>query len=456
MECMTIEEIIKAVGGKMTDGKAIFEKEVGAVCTDTRKIEPGCIFMAIKGEKFDGHDFVKDAIEKGAVAAITEAQIGKFPCISVSSTRKALLDLARAYRLKFKLHLVGVTGSVGKTTTKEMVYLALSSKYKTLKTEGNLNNEIGLPQNLFKLDSSYEAAVLEMGMSHFGEIHRLSSAAQPTAGIITNIGFSHIENLGSREGILKAKLEILDGMNPSAPLIINADDDMLSALTLDRETITFGIENKHSEVRAENINFSETSSFDIIYKGIAYPAVLNCIGKHNVLNALAAFAAGVVCGAEPEEIIKKLSEYSPIGMRQKIEKRGQQTLIIDCYNASPDSMKASLSVLSKLTPENGGRRVAVLADMLELGDMAPKLHEKVGEMAVEAGVEKLICYGENAKYIAAKADELGLHSGSTTDKGMLIEYLKASLKPGDIVLFKGSRGMKLEEVINELYGQESF
>lgn len=446
MEAMTFEEIARAVGGiSPISGKS------AVICTDTRKLEEGCVFLALSGANFDGHDFVRAAFEKGAALAITEREVGKLPCVVVGSTRKALLDLARYYRLKFSPVLVGVTGSVGKTTTKEMIALALSAKYKTLKNEGNLNNEIGLPLTLFRLDSDCEAAVIEMGMSHFGEIHRLSSAAQPTLSVITNIGFSHIENLGSQEGILKAKLEILDGMSANAPLILNADDALLSQVCLDREILTYGIENETADVRAVNLSIGETTEFDILYQGESRHAVLNCIGRHNVLNALAAFSVGICSGVAPEAILEKLAQYTPTGLRQRIEKRGEHTLIIDCYNASPDSMKAALSVLSQLKPENAGRRVAVLADMLELGEMSPELHESVGEMAVQSGIDKLICYGNYARYIAKRADELGLHSGSTTDKEMLLEYLKATLRPDDVVLFKGSRGMRLEEIIEELY-----
>lgn len=446
MEILSLEEISEAVGSVTpVTGK------VDRICTDTRKITENSVFIALKGANYDGHSFVKPAIEGGALAAITEFQIGNCPCIKVKDTRKALLDIAKFYRKKFSPILVGVTGSVGKTTTKEMIYLVLSSKYKTLKNEGNFNNEIGVPLTLFNLDSSYEAAVIEMGMSHFGEIHRLSRVSKPTVSVITNIGFSHIENLGSQEGICKAKLEILDGMEQEAPLILNADDKILSKICLDREIITYGVDNELADVRAINIESTLDTKFDIAYKKEFYHAKLGCIGKHNILNALAAFSVGITCNIEPELIISALEKYEPVGMRQRVEKKNGQTVIIDCYNASPDSMRAALSVLSQLVPENGGNRVAVLADMLELGEMSPALHESVGEMAVNAGIDKLICYGDNAKFIAKRADEMGLHSGFTSDKGMLLEYLGMTVKPGDIVLFKGSRGMKLEEIIGEFY-----
>lgn len=448
MEKMTLEEIARAVGSSCNK-----RGEASVICTDTRKIEKGCIFIALTGANFDGHSFVKTAFKSGALAAVTEYQIEDYPCIVVENTRKALLDLAKFYRRKFNIVLAGITGSVGKTTTKEMISLALSAKYKTLKTEGNLNNEIGLPLTLFRLDGSYQAAVIEMGMSRFGEIHRLASTAQPTVGVITNIGFSHMENLGSQEGILKAKLEILDGMDEDAPLVVNNDDSHLAGICVDRNIITYGIDHD-AEIRGVDIEQNtESTRFSIVYKKESYPVALPCIGKHNVYNALAAFAVGVLNDVPPQDITAKLAEYEPSGMRQRVEKRGEQTLIIDCYNASPDSMRAALSVLSQMKPENGGRRIAVLADMLELGERSPELHEQVGEMAVNAKIDKLICYGNMARYTAKRADELGLHSGCTGDKGMLTEYIKATVKPDDIVLFKGSRGMHLEEIITEIYGE---
>ncbi len=456
MEKILLSEIAKLFGSEFSSGEFALD-----ICTDTRKITKDCLFVALCGENFDGHDFVDTAIANGAVAALTQRQIGENPCIIVPDTREALLKIASFYRNKFSLTLCGITGSVGKTTTKEMIALALSAEYKTLKTEGNLNNEIGLPITLFRLDESYSAAVIEMGMNHFGEIERLSKTCRPTIGVITNIGVSHIENLGSREGILKAKLEILDGMSEEATLIVNCDDDMLASVyeNVPNEVINYGIDNQSSDFRAINIKTSELAGemhteFDVAYYGKIQHICLPCLGKHNVSNALAAFCVGICSGVEPEKIANKLSEYVPAGLRQRVEKMGEQTVIIDCYNASPDSMKAALSVLMEMTPEKDGRRVAVLADMLELGEHSKELHSQVGEMAAKMGVEVLACYGENARYIAGKADELGLHAGCATDKGMLVEYLRMKLRKNDIVLFKGSRGMRLEEVISELYGEK--
>lgn len=452
MEEILLGDILRATGSDSQLPEMCFNK----ICTDTRAIEPGCLFIALRGNTFDGNDFVKAAIESGAAAAVTERPIEGLPCIAVKSGNQALLDIASAYRQKFNIPVCAVTGSVGKTTVKEMTALAFGAKYNTLKTEGNLNNEIGMPKTLFGLDRNTGAAVIEMGMNHFGEIERMSRSCRPTMAIINNIGSSHIENLGSREGILKAKLEVLAGMENNAPLIVNRDNDMLCDVDcrLGRGVIGFGIDSD-CDFRAENIAvMSEGTEFDIAYGGQREHITLPCIGRHNVYNALAAFSAGVTIGIDPAGIARKLSEYTPVGMRQRIRRALGQTVIIDCYNASPDSMNAAIDVLMQTKPEKGGRRAAVLADMLELGERAPELHSAVGKYAAEEGVDLLICYGHNAAYIAKGAEVAGLHAGCTTDKSMLCDYLKAVLREGDTVLFKGSRGMKLEETIAEIYGKE--
>lgn len=449
MEDLTIYEVIEAVKGSFGyPAKQI----VSSICTDTRKITKGCVFIALKGANFDGHNFAQKAMELGAVAVITQKPIDGVKCIIVDSTQKALLDIAGYYRQRFSPVLVGVTGSVGKTTTKEMIALVIGSKFKTLKTSGNLNNEIGLPLTLLQLDSTYEAAVIEMGMSHFGEISRLSMASKPTCGVITNIGFSHIENLLSQDGILKAKLEILDGMTSEAPLILNGDDKLLQKVgkELNRNLIYYGIENKQVEVFGSDIKVKDgVTYFNINYFGKSISASINCIGIHNVMNALAAFCVGTTLKIEPEQMIKAISEFAPDSMRQSIKKMGNQIVITDCYNASPDSMKASLSVLSEIEPEKSGRRIAVLGDMLELGEMSQNLHKKVGEYVKSSKTDCVICYGEYAKFISEVS---GLkESYYFQDKNKTAEFLKNYLKDDDVVLFKASRGMKFEEFISELY-----
>lgn len=457
-EQLPVFDIIAAINGKphLVSHPQMYAY-VDLISSDTRTIQKGSIFFAIKGDKYDGHDYVKEAIKAGAVVAVTERVVDECPCIIVPNTRKALLDLACYYRSKFSPILVGVTGSVGKTTTKEMIALALSTSYKTMKTEGNHNNEIGLPFTLFSLNHSYSAAVIEMGMSHFGEIDRLSRTARPTICVITNIGYSHLENLGSRDGILKAKMEILNGATSDAPLVINADDPYLYSIklkyTIKNKIITFGIENEDADFRAINVTFNEFgSTFDLMYENeVIQSFTLPCSGIHNVMNALCAAAVAKISNADMSAVAKALMNFETDPLRQHIEKRGEQTLLVDCYNASPTSMEAAINLLADMKPEGEGRRVAVLGDMLELGAKSPHLHEKLGEYVVRKNIDILVCYGEYAKYIAKRADELGMHSGCSNQKDMIVNFLKFKLRPNDIVLFKASRGMQLEEIIEELY-----
>jgi len=451
MEKLNLTEIAAALGTTVP-----IEAEITEISTDTRNLPEGCLFLALKGTHFDGHAFAKRAVESGAAAVVTEYEIEGCPCLIVPDTRRALLQIATYYRKKFSPVLIGVTGSVGKTTSKEMIALVLSSSFNTLKTQGNLNNEIGLPKTLLELNSGHEAAVIEMGMSDFGEIHRLSSATQPTIGVITNIGFSHIENLKSQEGILKAKLEILDCMKDDAPLVVNGDDAYLEPLKnkLSRPVYTYGIENEDVDVRAVDITAEENStSFNVIENGEKTCCVtLPCVGLHNVLDALGAYCAGRLAKIEPEKIAEALGKYKTVGFRQNIEQHGTYTLIVDCYNASPDSMKAALHVLKEM--KSSGRKAAVLGDMLELGDLSRKLHEIVGNMTLASGADQIFCYGTQARYIAEAAAAAGASVFHTEDKTELCCAIRAYLRPGDLILFKASRGMHLEDCIKEIFRQE--
>ena len=422
------------------------------VCTDTRKITDGCLFIAIKGENFDGHDFAAKAIESGAEAVIVEKDCGLGNRqILVESTRQALLDLAGYYRSLFNIPVVGITGSVGKTTTKEMTHAVMSVKYNTLKNEGNLNNEIGVPLTLFRLDKTHEAAVIEMGMSGFDEISRMTKAVRPDVAIISNIGVSHIEHLGSREGILKAKLEILHGMKEDAPVILNADDDMLITVRPGAHpVIYYGIENENCLLKASDITSKENETEMIAsFSGGSGRVSLPFPGRHNIYNALAATAAGTVFGIEPEDAFEALKNYVPAGMRQRINKKFGMTFIEDCYNASPDSQAAALAVLGEM---KGGRRIAVIGDMLELGAVSKDAHYGVGTKAAENKIDAVFTYGERSLETArgAKDGNVALVK-SFSDKTELSDALADYLEQGDSVLFKASRGMKLEDVIYSLY-----
>lgn len=446
METLKVSEIAKACGGEFN-----IDAEITSVAIDTRKIEKGCLFICIKGERFDAHQFIDEAFEKGASAVMIseDVKLDK-PYIKVDDTAKQMLVLAGYYRSKFDIPIVALTGSVGKTTTKEFTHLVVNSKYKAIKTHGNLNNEIGLPQMLFMLDNSIEAAVIEMGMNHFGEIHRLAAATQPTMGIITNIGVSHIENLGSREGILKAKLEILDGLKKGAPLFLNGDNDLLSTVKNDDYKIYFYAVDNDADFKAvdikENLN---TTSFTVRYFGREQKITIPAIGKHNVYNALVAFAVGILLNIDAETAADALKNYEPSGMRQKVVEINGLTSIEDCYNASPDSMKAGITTLAGI---KACKKIAVLSDMLELGEYSEQAHYNVGRMAAENKIDYLLCVGSDAKHIVDGAKDNGLDSAYLFDsKQSLTDKLFEITQKGDAVLFKASRGMKLEEVISEIY-----
>lgn len=445
MEKLKLSEIAPYLGATYNK-----DAEFDSVCIDTRKITKGCLFICIKGERFDAHQFADEALSFGASAVMIHSDIepnGAY--IKVDDTSKAMLSLSGYYRSKFDIPVIGLTGSVGKTTTKEFTHLVVSAKYNAIKTLGNLNNEIGVPQMLFQIDNSTEAAVIEMGMNHFGEISRLVNEVKPTIGLITNIGVSHIENLGSREGILKAKLELCEGLAEGAPLILNGDNDMLQTVKDEHHKVVFyGIEN--GEFKAENIVETDNStSFDVAYYGKKQHITIPTIGIHNVYNALAAFAVGYFLNVEPQAAADALGTYVPAGMRQKVVDVDGITSIEDCYNASPDSMRAALKTLSNI---KGNKKIAVLGDMLELGDYAKTAHTEVGKAVAENKIDYLLAYGNDAKFYVDGAKQDGVENAFLfDDKEKLSEMLLNIATKGDAILFKGSRGMKLEDVINTVY-----
>lgn len=448
MKAFTLQEAAAALGLPQMQAQAT----LADVCTDTRKIQPGSLFVCLRGERFDGHAFASQAAQLGAAALLVDHPVdADVPQLVVTDTGKALLQLAGWYRRRFQLPVVGLTGSVGKTTTKEFIALVLGAKYNTLKTQGNLNNEIGVPQMLFRLEDSHTAAVIEMGMNHFGEISRLTRAVAPTVGLITNIGVSHIENLGSRAGILQAKLEILEEMAPDAPLIVNMDNDMLRTVKLgDRPLLTFAIDDQSADFTATDIaEQGSTTTFTVHHSTFNQPVTIPTVGIHNVYNALAAMAVGYVTGVDSAAAASALANYVPAGMRQNLVQVGGVQVIEDCYNASPDSMRAALQTLGKLPVH---RRYAVLGAMLELGDYAKEAHTQVGKMAAENGIDSVLAYGADAAYIVEAAKQAGLENARLFDtKEALAQSLAQQVQPGDGVLFKGSRGMHLEDVMHTVY-----
>ena len=450
---ISLEKAAQMMSGKCVNcGEGFFT----SVTTDTRKIEKGSLFVALCGEKFDGHDFAAKAIEDGAAAVVSQKKaqdLGKnIPTIEVENTYTALLDLAKGYRESLDLCVVGVTGSVGKTTTKDMIAAVLSQGMKTQKTQGNLNNHIGVPKTIFSISENDEAAVIEMGMNHKNEISPLSKAAQPDIAVITCIGVSHIENLGSREGILEAKLEILDGMQPDAPIVISADNDILGAIEqLDEHPIIrTAVTSIDADITAKNIvEGTEGSRFDVyVGENFFVSLFLPAIGIHNIQNALLAVAVGIEMGLSELQIAAGIAAYAPSGMRQKITKIAGLTFIEDCYNASPTSMIASLTTLSSLA--QGKRAVAVLGDMLELGEIAESSHLEVGAFAAEKCSE-VVCCGKLAKKIYEGVQQCGCKATLFDTNDKAAQYLIKTLKEGDVVLFKASHSMHFEEIISTVY-----
>lgn len=443
-------EIAKALG-TIVDSQNIINR----VSIDSRDVDEHTLFFAIKGERFDGHDFVKDVAEKGVGAIVCHKKVEcDAPVIYVKDTKDALLDLASYYKDTFSdLLLIALTGSVGKTTTKEMVACVMAQKGETLKTEGNFNNEIGMPRTLFRLEETTKNAVIEMGMDGFGQISVLTNCAKPDCAIITSIGVSHIEILGSRDGILQAKLEILEGLKKGSLVFLNGDDDKLSTVKLDDYNVVFfGIENENCDVRAVDIKEVGLSTEFIAIKGdVKQKITIPTVGIHNVYDALAAFAVGLEYGITPESIADGLKNYAPSGMRQRIKEVKGITFIEDCYNASPDSQKAGLNSLCKIAKQ---RKIAVLGDMLELGSFSEQAHRMVGEYAANCGVDILYTVGNESKYMADSALKAGLSNVQNfTDKAKLAEILVNELQKGDTILFKASRGMKLEEIFESIYKQ---
>ena len=446
-----MEEILLSEIASWCNAETTLTGSVKSISTDSRVVDENTLFIALKGERFDANDFVDDVLSKNAKAVVCSRYSGKSDrVLLVEDTGKALLEIAKGYRQKFNIPFVALTGSVGKTTTKGMVHAVLSEKFNTLKTQGNLNNEIGVPKTLFCVENTHEAAVIEMGMNHFNEISRLTDAVKPDIGIITNVGTAHIENLGSREGILKAKMEITEGMKKGAPLIINGDNDMLSAIsTADFEVIKFGIDANDLYMKASNVKFlPDGSEFVASCEGEEVVAFVPAVGVHNVYNALCAMCVGKKLGFSLKEAAGALKNFAPEGMRQNVRSVNGYVFIEDCYNANPDSMKASLVTLNTIKKS---RSIAVLGDMLELGSYSDEAHLAVGKFAAEQKTDIVLTFGEAAELIKKGAEGAGALAKGFADKAELTSYLKSILQKNDTVLFKGSRSMKMEEIFHTLY-----
>ena len=440
-------DIARMCGGRLTGEN----KLLSSVATDSRETDTGTLFVAIKGERMDGHDYISKAAESGLGCALVSKQPEDcgVSCIMVDDTVEALGRLAAEYRKLFEIKVVGVTGSVGKTTTKEFAYAVLSERFKTVKTEGNHNNNIGLPMTLLNIPADTEAAVIEMGMSGFGEISYLSKIACPDVALITNIGSSHVEKLGSREGIAKAKLEIRDGLKSGGTLILGGDEPLLAG----QNALYVGRKENCDVVITSSRSDEEKSFFTLKGDRISGEYTIPALGEHNVSNAAMAAAAGLALGLDVNEIKSGLTKYKTTGMRQNIAEYGDRIFIEDCYNASPESMLASLKVLSEIAEKRSKRSVAVLGDMLELGAYSHEGHRRVGNGAANENIEMLVTFGNDALYIAKGAAEAGMDPGrifsfyNTDDVSKIGNFLLSETGSGDVVLFKASRGIKLERVM---------
>lgn len=449
MKPITLNQIAAITGGKLIGGNG--DELITGVVRDNREVERGNLFVCFTGEKADGHDFAADAAGRGAACCLCEREPDKrdIAHILVPSTAKAICQIAEYYRSLFDIPIIGITGSVGKTTTKEMTAAVLGAHFSVLKTEGNLNNELGVPLTLLRMREEHTAAVIEMGISDFGEMHRLSKMVRPTACIMTKIAHSHLEQLGDLDGVLKAKSEIFDFMQPRSTAIVCGDDIRLAALESGTEKLTYGEESGNDFV-AEDVSDSITEGVSCRIKTPdgALNTKIHGYGRHLALAALAAAATAKTLGMTEDEIARGIESYSPIGGRSNVIQTGYITIVDDCYNANPDSVKSAITSLAGVK----GRRVAILGDMLELGKNSDELHRSVGICAGENGIDSVICCGNSANHIFSALISTDSRIGHYHFplKNALFAQLASLIQKGDTVLVKASHGMHFEEIVEEL------
>lgn len=485
MKTIYAQELADAVGGTLLSGNG--DVAISAVSTNSKEIEKGALFVPIIGERVDAHRFINMALEAGATTTFTardcEQYLSGKAYIKVEDTLEALQKAATWYRRQFHAKLIGITGSVGKTTTKEMIAAAVETKYKTLKTKGNMNSQVGLPLMMFQLDDSVEVAVIEMGMSEVGEMSRLAAIAKPDMVVMTNIGVSHIGQLGSRENIRKEKMNIIDEFTGGNYVFVNGDDPLLHELKqyvadakhgcLPNETLfdhatmekfslamvqEFG-SSQHCEYHAgQHVTIGDSLRFQFTAKGTSEEIELGVLGAHNVNNATVALAIAMNLGIEPAVAKKGLAAYRPISMRGQTYQSSGMKIIDDTYNASPDSMKSAVSVL--LETAGIQRRIAVFADVLELGEVSRKCHYDVGTYIAKTHnhgiqLDMVLTVGTEAKAICDGITDSGasIVTKSFEQNQQVIDFLKEHAKAGDGILVKGSRGMHMEEVVAALKGE---
>ena len=456
---MDVNFILNSTGGKLLSGDT--GTKFSGVSTDTRKITNDDIFIALKGENFDGHNFIEEAFNNGAAGAVVEttpsSELNGRVLIQVPSTLRALGDLASDWRMSFpNLQLAAITGSNGKTTTKEMTWSIVSLKHNTLKNTGNYNNLIGLPLTLFELNESYSAATVEVGMNDFGELTRLSEIARPDIGAITNIGHAHLEKLGGLDGVAKAKGELVANFDEDNIFVVNLDDPRVSKIadSLNCQKITYGIESDEAMIKASKIESSDFSNIKFMMNidGRQIPVRIKGIGLHNVLNSLCAAGIALSLGCDHSQIQQGLANYVPTNMRlEVIETPYGFKVINDAYNANPDSMKRAVDELVRLRGK--GKTIAILGDMLELGEGSKSEHIGLGKYLYDSGVNKVIAYGEfSTNLLEGYGDSNNALVAKTHEEAARILLDQAS--PEDLVLIKGSRGSRMELVIKQLQQEQ--
>ena len=453
MENITIAEVISATRGKLLSGNT--DQIINNVSCDSRNITENCLFVPLKGENFDGNDFIGNAFENGATVSLVSSGFDtssiQGSLIEVEDTLEAMQNLAKYYLGKFDIPVIGVTGSVGKTTTKEMIAAALGNTMKVFKTDGNYNGQIGLPLTVFNLDSSYEIAIFEMGVSKFGEMEKLADIADPDIGVITNIGMSHMENFKTMENTCREKLKIVK--RDDAILYLNGDCPILveGSEKVPQKIVCFGL-NGDYPYRCQDVYASNGSTnFTLVTPEFREEISIPCLGIQNVYNALVAIAIAINRGVHLEDIKEGLLTFKNVVMRQQISEINGITIIDDSYNSSPDSMKSAVSVLKSI---EGGKKIVVMADMLELGENSKKAHYDIGRYIAIEGIDVLIAVGEQSKNAAEGASsanqDIEVYECDNNDEAF--ERLKSLVGSGDKVLIKGSRAKHTEEIVNNLKG----
>ena len=457
MKNMTLQNIATACQGQLVCQKDQENIQIKGAVLDSRQVEEGYLFFATKGERVDGHNFIPQVAEKKAACVVCEKVPAgvEIPYILVEDSFVALKKVAAFYRENLTIPVVGITGSVGKTSTKEMIASVLSQRYNVLKTEGNFNNEVGLPLTILRIRDEHKVAVVEMGINHFGEMHRLSEIAKPDICVITNIGQCHLEFLGSREGILKAKSEIFDFMNPEGYVCLNGDDDMLCTVkeVHEHKPVTYGFSMKNDVYVTNTKNNGILGSKASVYLNDAtFDVEIPLPGEHMVMNALAATCVGDLLGLKQEEIARGIESAKAVGGRSNLIVLKDRKILDDCYNANPVSMKAAIDLLCL----SDTRKVAILGDMFELGDGCEEMHAGIGNYAVEKDIDVLVCVGELSSHMFDAATlkrtelkkDVQIHYMKNTQE--VIEKIDSILMKEDTILVKASHGMGFAKVVEEL------